>query len=187
MNCTDVALGPLALIPQCYRTPQGSVRLSINMSDPDVLDLCVYVSADCNESTVDACHTFFNGEPCDCPFFRGLNDSLFVVFEWDTAAIELLIDIIDMFPNYSALHPWPLQLCSCVARPALTLSPATTRGCECAQTRPTTHAGSSSTTSLASPSLATGAVLVTAAPTTAVTTTSARSAMTQLVHVCLML
>ena len=99
-NCTDIALGPLALIPQCYRTPQGSVRLNINESDPDILDLCFYLSEDCNETSVDTCHVFVNGEPCDCPFFRGLNDSLYVVFEWDPATIELLIDIIDMFPHF---------------------------------------------------------------------------------------
>ncbi|ELR15697.1 uncharacterized protein ACA1_378150 [Acanthamoeba castellanii str. Neff] len=104
-NCTDIALGPLALIPQCYRTPQGSVRLNINESDPDVLDLCFYLSEDCNETSVDTCHMFVNGEPCDCPFFRGLSDSLSVVFEWDPATIELLIDIIDMqlFNNFFGL------------------------------------------------------------------------------------
>jgi hypothetical protein len=79
------------------------VRLNINESDPDILDLCFYLSEDCNETSVDTCHVFVNGEPCDCPFFRGLNDSLYVVFEWDPATIELLIDIIDMFPHFRTL------------------------------------------------------------------------------------
>jgi hypothetical protein len=99
-NCTDAALGPLALIPQCYRTPEGSVRLSINESDANALSLCFYASDSCNESTVQTCHTFYNGEPCVCPFLRGLNGSLYIVFEWDPATIQLLIDIIDIFPDY---------------------------------------------------------------------------------------
>jgi hypothetical protein len=99
-NCTDAVLGPLALIPQCYRTPEGSVRLRINESYPDALSLCFYASDSCNESTVQTCHTFYNGDPCVCPFLRGLDGSLYIVFKWDPASIQLLIDLLDIFPDY---------------------------------------------------------------------------------------
>jgi len=152
------------------------VRLNINESDPDILDLCFYLSEDCNETSVDTCHVFVNGEPCDCPFFRGLNDSLYVVFEWDPATIELLIDIIDMFPHFRTLafnHNSLPHLAKTAHAHARTHSIRAT-----AHTPQIAHAGSSSTISLGSPSLATGAVLATAAPMTAVTTRSARPATT---------
>jgi hypothetical protein len=117
-NCTDVALGPLALIPQCYRTQQGSIRLSINESDRNRLDLCFYAADDCppldgtaaatnggggNVSAAAAassCHSFVNGQTCDCPFLRGMNSSLYVRFTWDADNIKLLQDLIEIMPSY---------------------------------------------------------------------------------------
>jgi hypothetical protein len=110
-NCTDLALGPLALIPQCYSTPQGSVRLSINESDSNVLDLCFYAGDDCpsldatsaNNSAAGAearCHSFVNGKPCECPFLRGMNSSLHIVFSWDANSVKLLQDILEIMPSY---------------------------------------------------------------------------------------
>jgi hypothetical protein len=104
-NCTDVALGPLALLPQCYRTPHGSIRLAINESDSNALELCIFTADDCpgdfsNSSVESTCHTFVNGQVCDCPFLRGMNRSLYIKFEWDPAHIKLLLDLIDLMPAY---------------------------------------------------------------------------------------
>jgi len=114
-NCTDVALGPLALIPQCYRTQQGSIRLSINESDSNRLDICFYAADDCpplggtaaapagNVSAATAassCHSFVNGQACECPFLRGMNSSLYVKFSWDADNIKLLQDLIEIMPSY---------------------------------------------------------------------------------------
>ncbi len=114
-NCTDVALGPLALVPQCYRTQQGSIRLSINESDSNRLDICFYAADDCpplggtaaaptgNVSAATAassCHSFVNGQACECPFLRGMNSSLYVKFSWDADNIKLLQDLIEIMPSY---------------------------------------------------------------------------------------
>jgi hypothetical protein len=121
-NCTDVALGPLALLPQCYRTPaHGSIRLSFNESDSNVLHICFYATDDCpsptpnltnataasNDSaataTATTCHSFVNGQPVACPFLHGVNGSLlYVVFSWDPDNIKLLQDLIELMPSY---HP----------------------------------------------------------------------------------
>jgi hypothetical protein len=104
-NCTDVALGPLALIPQCYHAPHGSIRLAINESDSNSLELCIFTANDCpglfsNTSVESSCHTFVNGEVSNSPFLRGMNNSLYVKFAWDPANVKLLVDLIDLMPAY---------------------------------------------------------------------------------------